>query len=63
MANEPFGRQWKAVDVTISGGDMQDRIYWQRKINSYLRGQPCVTYLGSANEKEFIFIHPDAVND
>lgn len=61
--NEPFGRQLKPVTVTISGGDPEDRDYWQSNINSYLQHRPCVTLLAKTASNVSIGIFPDANND
>jgi hypothetical protein len=63
MTDEPFGRQGKPVNVTITGGDRIDREEWARRIASYLNHQPCWTYRGSSENEEIIAINPDAVND
>jgi hypothetical protein len=63
MNDEPFGRQGKRVNVTITGGDAQDREHWARLISGYLNHQPCCTYRGTDDQEEVIAIMPDAVND
>lgn len=63
MTDEPFGRQLKRVNVSITGGDPEDRAYWANKITGYLNHQPCVTFRGTSDTWEYIDISPDANND
>ena len=63
MTDEPFGRQLKSVDVTITGGDAIDREHWRNLISGFLRHQPCAIFYGSNDKEEIIAISPDANND
>lgn len=63
MTDEPFGRQPKPVDVTITGGDRVDREMWRNRISGFLRHQPCAILFGSSEQEEIIAISPDAIND
>lgn len=58
-----FGRQLKHVDVTVTGGDPEDRAHWAQLINRWLQHQPCVTFRGTSDKEEIIHISPDANND
>lgn len=63
MSDEPFGRQLKPVLVAITGGEAEDRRYWQSRIAAFLSHQPCVTIGSGTPTHEFIRINPDVNND